>query len=82
MEKENIAKELWLEVNCLLHMYLHKKNQFYGVRGTAESVNYHSFLTDGTTPFSEDYMRPYPANDGKWHVFYNPNNPIRMPRKR
>ena len=25
MEKENIAKELWLEVNCLLHMYLHKK---------------------------------------------------------
>ena len=59
-----------------------QKFQFYGVRGTAESVNYHSFFTDGTTPFSENYMRPYPANDGKWHMFYNPNNPIRMQRKR
>ena len=59
-----------------------QKFQFYGVRGTAESVNYHSFFTDGTTSFSKNYMRPYPANDGKWHMFYNPNNPIRMQRKR
>lgn len=25
-------------------------------------------------------MGPYPANGGKWKVFYNPNNPLRRER--
>ena len=57
-----------------------QKFKFYGVRGTAESVNYHSFWTDFTLPTSKDSMRPYPANGGKWKVFYNPNNPLRRER--
>lgn len=57
-----------------------QKFKFYGVRDTAESVNYHSFWTDFTLPTSKDSMRPYPANGGKWKVFYNPNNPLRRER--
>lgn len=51
--------------------------KFYGVQGTSESVNYHSFWTDLTLPSSNTYMRPYPANGGKWRIYYNPNNSLR-----
>ena len=51
--------------------------KFYGVRGTSESVNYHSVLTDGTWFSSDTYMRPYPANGGKWQIYYNSNNSLR-----
>jgi hypothetical protein len=43
-----------------------KKFNFRGVIGTAESVNYHSFFTDGTPLWSNNYLKPYPANGGKW----------------
>ena len=39
---------------------------FKGVKGTAESVNYHSFLTDRTPQWSNNYLKPYPANGGRW----------------
>jgi len=40
---------------------------FSEVKGTAGSVNYHSFFTDGTTTWSDDYMKPYPEN-GQWDI--------------
>jgi hypothetical protein len=43
-----------------------KKFNFKGVMGTAESVNYHSFLTDRTPQWSNNYLKPYPANGGRW----------------
>lgn len=43
-----------------------RKFNFKGVKGTAESVNYHSFFTDGTPVWSKNYLKPYPANGGKW----------------
>ena len=44
--------------------------RFKGVQGTEGSVNYNSFLTNGTTGFSDSYMKPYPEN-GKW-LYYTP----------
>jgi RHS repeat-associated protein len=43
-----------------------RKFNFKGVKGTTESVNYHSFLTDGTSILSKNYLKPYPANGGRW----------------
>ena len=43
-----------------------KSFNFRGVMGTSESVNYHSFFTDGTPKWSENYLKPYPANGGRW----------------
>ena len=43
-----------------------KKFNFRGVMGTAESVNYHSFFTDGTPKWSNNYLKPYPADGGRW----------------
>ena len=40
--------------------------KFRWVIGTAESVNYHSFFTDGTPSWSDNYLKPYPANGGRW----------------
>ena len=54
---------------------------FYEVRGTAESVNYHYYLPDLTFPFSDDFLQPYPANKGRWRVIYNPNHPLRRQGK-
>lgn len=41
-----------------------KKFKFKGVIGTAGSVNYH-YWTNGTFPWSRNYLRPYPQNN-KW----------------
>ena len=54
---------------------------FYRVYGTSESVNYHS-LGDLTFPWSNDYLHPYPADGGKWMIYYNTNNPIRKRQRR
>ena len=43
-----------------------KKFNFRMVMGTTESVNYHSFFTDATPIWSNNYLKPYPANGGKW----------------
>ena len=40
------------------------------VRGTNESVNYHSFFTDLTPCWSDNYLKPYPANNGHWTDIY------------
>lgn len=44
--------------------------RFQRVYGTAGSVNYNSFWTNGTAPWSDSYMQPYPE-DGKW-LYYTP----------
>ncbi len=46
-----------------------KKFNFKGVNGTMGAVNYHSFFTDGTPFWSNNYYKPYPAN-GKWNYLY------------
>lgn len=42
-----------------------QKFDFSKVVGTQGAVNYNSFFTNGTLPFSSNYMKPYPE-DGKW----------------
>ena len=54
--------------------------KFYGVQGTSESVNYHYGLMDLFSP-SSDYLQPYPANGGKWRIYYNSNNSLRKQGK-
>ncbi len=54
---------------------------FKNVRGTAGSVNYNSFFTNGTTTSSPNYMRAYPENN-TW-LNYNKPKPVNsIPRKR
>lgn len=55
--------------------------KFYTVQGTAESVNYHHWTTDFTMPWSNENLKPYPANGGKWKYYFNPNNSLRKQGK-
>lgn len=54
---------------------------FKNVRGTAGSVNYNSFFTNGTMPGSSNYMRAYPEN-GTWSNYFKPKPVNSIPRKR
>jgi len=45
--------------------------KFKYVKGTAGSVNYNSFFTNGTPFYNENYMKPYPQ-DGKWILIVQP----------
>lgn len=39
--------------------------------GTTESVNYHSFFTDRTPTWSNNYLKPYSTN-GRWTYIKRP----------
>ena len=52
--------------------YAFAKNfNFTGVMGTTESVNYHSFFTDRTPTWSNNYLKPYSTN-GRWTYIKRP----------
>ena len=53
---------------------------FKNVRGTAGSVNYNSFWTNGTMPSASNYMRAYPEN-GVWMNYFKPKPLNSIPRK-
>jgi uncharacterized protein RhaS with RHS repeats len=53
---------------------------FKNVRGTAGSVNYNSFWTNGTMPNSSNYMRAYPEN-GVWMNYFKRKPLNSIPRK-
>ena len=50
----------------IYHAMMPGDRHHQGVKGPAESVNYHSFFTDGTAIWSKEHLKPYPANGGKW----------------
>lgn len=54
---------------------------FKRVRGTAGSVNYNSFWTNGTSTSSPNYMRAYPENN-TWLNYFKPKPLNSIPRKK